>query len=74
MSYESATVYKDVDTKINAVCFAESCFFMSLKCLVFRTSSCEWTDSNGVYTTSYSIALEFLSMTVVLRVFANAML
>jgi len=54
--------------------FCGKLFFMSLKCSVFRTSSCEWTCSNGIYTTSYSIALKFQSMIVVLRVFANAML
>jgi len=44
---------------------------MSLKCPVFRTSSCEWTYYNGIYTTLYSNALKFLSMAVVLRVFAS---
>jgi len=47
---------------------------MSLKSPGFRTSSCEWTYSNVIYTTSYSIAFKFLSMTVALMVFANAML
>jgi len=54
--------------------FCRKLFFMSLKCPVFRTSSCECTYSNGINTTSYSIALKFLSMTVVLMVFAYSML
>jgi len=44
--------------------FCGKLFFMSLKCPVFRTSSCEWTYSYGIYTISYSIALKFLSMSL----------
>jgi len=64
----SAVVYKHVDTKINAVRFSESCFLWVWNVLFFAHRHV-----NGIYTTSFSIALKFLSikLKVVLRVFAN---